>query len=223
MEPQRQSTGEIRLAKAGREQVLAAADEILREGRRPTIEAIQSRLGGGSPNGIVAYLKDWYSELGARLARTDTPAEGLHPEVHRVALELQRAIARNQSPSANAQSTETLIRSLRAEVASLKLLLDEMRIQRGRDQQTLADARVLLVRKDEELQKRHAQEVDLMVQLTILQQRRRPSRATPTSKKKPAPKKRTSVRTVKPARARKKADPRRAKRVKRTSRVRSKI
>ena len=98
MELQQPSTSEIRLAKAGRAQVFAAADEILVGGRRPTIEAIQARLGGGSPNSIVAYLKEWYAELGERLAHTDAPAEGLTPEVHQAALDLQRALAR-QRPS----------------------------------------------------------------------------------------------------------------------------
>jgi hypothetical protein len=108
------STSEIRQAKAGRAQVFAAADEILVGGRRPTIETIQVRLGGGSPNSIVAYLKEWYAELGERLARTEAPAEGLTSEVHRAALDLQRALVRQRPSDAATESTEALIRSLRA-------------------------------------------------------------------------------------------------------------
>jgi hypothetical protein len=60
VESESKSMSNIRTAKASREHVFAAAEGILLAGRRPTIEAIQARLGGGSPNSIVAYLKDWY-------------------------------------------------------------------------------------------------------------------------------------------------------------------
>lgn len=173
MEQQQPSTSEIRLAKAGRAQVFAAADEILVGGRRPTIEAIQARLGGGSPNSIVAYLKEWYAELGERLAQTEAPAEGLAPEVHRAALDLQRALARQRPSNAATESTEALIRSLRAEVTSQQLLLDEMRAQRGRDQQAIADARALLLRKEDQLQYLQTEHREAVARLAVLQQRRR--------------------------------------------------
>lgn len=168
-----------RTAKAGREQVLAAADGILRAGQRPTIEAIQARLGGGSPNSIVAYLKDWYSELGERLAHVEAPAEGLLPDVHRAALALQRAIQSNQNTDVESDSTDSLIRSLRAEIASQRLLLDELRAQRGRDQQALADARALLIRKDDQLQDLQDGHGEALTRIALLEQRlrRRPSGA----------------------------------------------
>jgi hypothetical protein len=162
-----------RVAKASRERVFAAADEALRGGRRPTIEAIQARLGGGSPNGILAYLKEWYSELGERLGLTETPAEGLTPEVHRAALVLQAALTRQAASGPAGESTEALIRSLRAEVLSLQMLLDELRGQRGRDQQLLADARALLVRRDEDLQACIASEAALKSTLAVAEDRLR--------------------------------------------------
>lgn len=173
VELQQPSTSEIRLAKAGRAQVFAAADEILVGGRRPTIEAIQARLGGGSPNSIVAYLKEWYAELGERLAHTDAPAEGLTPEVHQAALDLQRALARQRPSNAATESTEALIRSLRAEVTSQQLLLDEMHAQRGRDQQAIADARALLLRKEDQLQDLQTEHREAVARLAVLQLRRR--------------------------------------------------
>lgn len=173
MEQQKPSTSEVRLAKAGRAQVFAAADEILVRGRRPTIETIQARLGGGSPNSIVAYLKEWYAELGERLAQAEAPAEGLSPEVHRAALDLQRALARQRPNDAVTESTEALIRSLRAEVTSQQLLLDETRSQRGRDQQAIADARALLLRKEDQLQDLQDEHRDVVARLAVLEQRRR--------------------------------------------------
>jgi hypothetical protein len=160
-----------RPAKASREKVFGAADEILRAGRRPTIEAIQARLGGGSPNSVVAYVNQWYAELGERLARTETPAEGLTPEVHRAALLLQAALARQVASGAVGETTETLIRSMRAEILSLQTLVEELRGQRGRDQQQLANARALLVRKDEDLQAHHASQLSLQAALAVAEDR----------------------------------------------------
>lgn len=184
MELQQPAKSEIRLTKAGRAQVFAAADEILVERRRPTIEAIQARLGGGSPNSIVAYLKEWYAELGERLAQTETPAEGLAPDVHRAALELQRALARQRPSDAATESTEALIRSLRADVSSQQLLLDEMRAQRGRDQQAIADARALLLRKEDQLQELQAEHRDAVARLATLEQRLRSRLAVTRAKTK---------------------------------------
>jgi len=169
-----------RTAKAGREQVLAAADTILLSGQRPTIEAIQARLGGGSPNSIVAYLKDWYGELGERLATSLAPAKGLSPEVHRAALSLQLALGACSSNGVEGEGTEELIRALRADAASLRLLLDELRIQRNRDQQALADARALLMQKDQQLQDLSQRCLETATQLALLQgAKRRSARLSP--------------------------------------------
>ena len=170
LQPQGTSMG-ARTAKAGREQVLAAADGILLAGQRPTIEAIQARLGGGSPNSIVAYLKDWYLLLGERLAEAQSPAVGLVPEVHQAALALQRALQRAASLTPESETTELLIRSLRAEVQSQQLLLEELRSQRLRDQQASADSRALLLRKDEELRRLNQAYASALSQLAVLTQR----------------------------------------------------
>lgn len=183
LQPQGTSMG-ARTAKASREHVLAAADGILRAGQRPTIEAIQARLGGGSPNSIVAYLRDWYSELADRLAKVEAPAEGLHPDVHRAALALQRAIQRDQNADVQAESAEALIRSLRAEVASQKLLLEELRAQRGREQQALADAKALLIRKDDQLEEMQDRHGTALTRIAVLQQRLR-RRSLPVRAAKP--------------------------------------
>lgn len=205
------STG-VRVAKAGREQVLVAADTILLAGQRPTIGAIQAHLGGGSPNSIVAYLKDWYALLGERLAETQTPAEGLAPEVHQAALALQTALRRTVSSTSTVDTTEALIRSLRAEVLSRQVLLDELRAQKRRDQQALADTRALLLRKDEELERLNQSHAEALAQVAVLAQRlksraRRASVTTPVKKTKrpsvrPKPKPRTKVKSSRTANSR---------------------
>lgn len=47
--------------------VWKAADALLLEGRRPTIEAVRLKIGRGSPNTITPYLDTWFKGLGKRL------------------------------------------------------------------------------------------------------------------------------------------------------------
>jgi hypothetical protein len=45
-----------------------AADALLRDGERPTIEKVRQRIGRGSPNTINPLLDAWWSRLAGRLA-----------------------------------------------------------------------------------------------------------------------------------------------------------
>jgi chromosome segregation ATPase len=47
--------------------VFRAADELLVQGDRPTIDRVRMRLGRGSPNTINDHLDAWWLKLGARL------------------------------------------------------------------------------------------------------------------------------------------------------------
>jgi DNA repair exonuclease SbcCD ATPase subunit len=47
--------------------VFQAADTLLQEGHRPTIDRVRMRLGRGSPNTIQEHLDVWWSHLGSRL------------------------------------------------------------------------------------------------------------------------------------------------------------
>lgn len=49
------------------EDVFVAADALLIEGHRPTIDRVRIRLGRGSPNTINEHLDRWWEHLGARL------------------------------------------------------------------------------------------------------------------------------------------------------------
>ena len=44
-----------------------AADSLLRDGERPTIEKVRAQLGRGSPNTINPMLDQWWQRLAARL------------------------------------------------------------------------------------------------------------------------------------------------------------
>ena len=41
------------------EQVFATAEALVREGQNPTVMAVRTRLGGGSPNTITPLLAEW--------------------------------------------------------------------------------------------------------------------------------------------------------------------
>ena len=55
--------------------VRQAADALLLEGGRPTVERVRGRLGRGSPNTIALFLDRWWAQLGARLR--DLPGQEL--------------------------------------------------------------------------------------------------------------------------------------------------
>lgn len=47
--------------------VWTAADTVVAEGRRPTIDAVRQQLGRGSPNTVMAHLDSWFAHLADRL------------------------------------------------------------------------------------------------------------------------------------------------------------
>lgn len=53
------------------EEVWAAADELIGEGLRPTIERVRQKIGRGSPNTVSPMLDAWFATLGSRLGVTD--------------------------------------------------------------------------------------------------------------------------------------------------------
>jgi|KBSMisStandDraft_5_1062788.scaffolds.fasta_scaffold100294_2 chromosome segregation ATPase len=67
--------------------VFAAADVLLIEGHRPTIDRVRMKLGRGSPNTINDHLDAWWSKLGARLR--DIPGREFPQLPERVSAALQ--------------------------------------------------------------------------------------------------------------------------------------
>lgn len=47
--------------------VWQAADALLLEGQRPTIERVRQKIGRGSPNTVTPYLETWFRHLGGRI------------------------------------------------------------------------------------------------------------------------------------------------------------
>jgi hypothetical protein len=67
--------------------VFRAADELLVEGNRPTIDRVRMRLGRGSPNTINDHLDAWWAKLGSRLR--DIPGHEFPQLPERIAKVLQ--------------------------------------------------------------------------------------------------------------------------------------
>jgi len=59
-----------------REDVFAAADALLAEGKRPTIERVRLKIGRGSPNTVSPMLEHWFARLGSRISGATSPAPG---------------------------------------------------------------------------------------------------------------------------------------------------
>lgn len=57
-------------------EVWAAADTLLAEGVRPTIERVRQKLGRGSPNTVAPMLETWFATLGPRLGLAASDDEG---------------------------------------------------------------------------------------------------------------------------------------------------
>lgn len=68
-------------------EVAAAADALLAERTRPTIERVRAKLGRGSPNAVAPMLESWFASLAPRLGIAE-PAQDQMPAAVRQAMEL---------------------------------------------------------------------------------------------------------------------------------------
>jgi chromosome segregation ATPase len=86
------------------EDVWGAADALIGEGLRPTIERVRQKMGRGSPNTVSPMLEAWFATLGPRLALGAAKAEeGGPPAAVRQAMAKMWEIALS---SAQLQATE---------------------------------------------------------------------------------------------------------------------
>ena len=94
-------------------EVAAAAESILAEGGRPTIESVRARLGTGSPNTVLRHLSAWRAARPAtQVAAVELPAS----LVASISAEIERAAAAARSES---QADLAEARSERDELAEV--------------------------------------------------------------------------------------------------------
>jgi hypothetical protein len=129
------------------EDVRQAADALLLEGGRPTVERVRSRLGRGSPNTIALFLDRWWAQLGARLR--DLPGQELPSVPEPVskalmglwseAIDQARALLKD-SLAAQTVELETQRAALAVRTAELERALQEFARERAAMEQTVAMA-----------------------------------------------------------------------------------
>ena len=80
------------MARSGvtREQVFETADALVREGQNPTVVAVRTRLGGGSPNTITPLLAEWKTLNETKQAAGES--EVVHVDGERSAMQRQPLI-----------------------------------------------------------------------------------------------------------------------------------
>ncbi len=143
--------------------IWAAADALLLEGARPTIERIRQKAGRGSPNTVGPYLDTWFKGLGARIR--DPGAFAAAPAV--------------PDPIARAASHfwETALSVARGEAATaladerraVKAAADELEAQRGALAVEKAELQTRMEAQDQAMQLLRAQVDELRDQRDLLQ------------------------------------------------------
>ncbi|MBP9942153.1 MAG: DNA-binding protein, partial [Comamonas sp.] len=106
--------------------VWAAADALLAEGQKPTIEKVRMHMGRGSPNTVAPMLDAWFSTLGARLGlnqQTQTLRNSVPDEVLEAAQSLwgsalqhaqevaEQSLQEREQAAANAQAKLELLQA----------------------------------------------------------------------------------------------------------------
>jgi hypothetical protein len=100
------------------EDVCAAADALVAQGLKPTIERVRRHLGGGSPNTVSALLDDWFARLPARLTGAQPVGQPGQPREDELPLSVVQAarqfweVARREADQAQLQLTEASRREL---------------------------------------------------------------------------------------------------------------
>ncbi|QKV53074.1 DNA-binding protein [Comamonas antarctica] len=107
--------------------VWAAADALLAQGLRPTIERVRQQIGRGSPNTVSPMLESWFGTLGQRLGvvQTPNPQQGVPENVLRLAQELWDS-ARGQALEAAQQALQEREAALEASRRSHEADLEHM-------------------------------------------------------------------------------------------------
>jgi hypothetical protein len=167
-----------------------AADALLREGERPTIEKIREKIGRGSPNTINPLLDAWWKRLASRLDAGPAALHRLPETVAHVAEALwmqaldegrRRAEQELNRQARSAQKLEGDI-EVRSHVLTLRESELESRLKdRERTQGTLGarlhDLSVLL-RKEQATRDAQARRMASLEEQLLLARTQTPARAT---------------------------------------------
>lgn len=127
--------------------VFAAADALLAEGKRPTIERVRGKIGRGSPNTVSPMIERWFATLGERLAGTQArsgtatgnDAGGMPPGVRNAAKLLWETARREAGEIQRGE-----LASARSELQAREDALAETQATLAQREDAFAQARVSL-------------------------------------------------------------------------------
>lgn len=174
------------------EDVWAAADALLEEGDKPTIEKVRFKMGRGSPNTVAPMLDAWFATLGDRIKKKQMSGSDLLPiRVQEAALKLWDAAneeaqskAKNsyvfeleqlniQKLELEAQRTELIQREI---LNKEKLSLLENHLAQAQQINTDFSARIQLLEKNitsEQVKNKHLELQNQELQNNLMQQRQK--------------------------------------------------
>jgi uncharacterized lipoprotein NlpE involved in copper resistance len=166
------------------EEIDAAADALLAQGLRPTVERVRGHLGRGSPNRVGPMLEAWFTRLAPRLGvATEDDPRAIPASVRKAmesvwaqALDSAQAIEGAQLASVR-QALQSELEAIGQERAALELaaqagLERELLLREARDtaQQQLANAVAQLKAIQEELAKRNQDLTEARGSIAVLVQ-----------------------------------------------------
>ena len=145
--------------------VWAAADALLAEGQKPTIEKVRMHMGRGSPNTVAPMLDAWFSTLGARLG-LNQQTQDLRSAVPNEVLEAAQAVWGHALQHAQVAAEHNLqVREAAALQAQVDVQAQQARLQQ-REEALLQQKNAM----DAALQLAQAQREDLSRRLDEMQQ-----------------------------------------------------
>lgn len=148
--------------------VALAADALLQEGVRPTIERIRLRIGRGSPNTVGPLLEQWFSSLGARIhpksSAHDAHQESVPQEV-REAMETLWTVAQSQAQQQAESALQAREATLEADRQALNAEAEALEQTKARMQERAAWLEQALVQADAQLKESHVQQQQLQAVL----------------------------------------------------------
>ena len=157
------------------EDVWAAADAVLNQGERPTIERVRQQLGRGSPNTVGPMLDGWYGSLAKRLLTpgealdsTQEPGEQLPGPVLRAAKTLWGRALQHAQDGATAAMAQAQA-ELDKQAEDLKQAQQELDQERQRLQDRSEAFAVVMQAKDAQITEAAGQARELHAQLQACQ------------------------------------------------------
>lgn len=129
-----------------KEDVWQAADALLLEGKRPTIERVRQKIGRGSPNTVSPMLEAWFATLGPRLgaggggsALNGEPDSALGNGLPPVLVQALQQVWEQVQAQAS-QAADALLEPVREDLQAQQQALDDA-------QQALAQERSLMAQQ----------------------------------------------------------------------------